>query len=344
MRCVFWNGRALLAVMLLACAGDDAPSGAPANSGGMGGAGGALGGDGGATSGGQGGSGGRSPELDASSSIDASALDATDMDANDASDALDAASDAGDAGDALMPIIVAAGANHSLHLSIDEGQTFCEVQREPADPIGDGFDNPHLFRHIAFANGRFVAGSWRVVLASSNGHEWQDVTDGDDPVLGNWVGEIDFGNGAWVGVGGYGGVMRSNDLVSWQKLDGDWGDAAFRSLAFGNGMFVASRDGSGWWSSSDGSAWAVLDAAASGPVVFHDADFVSDPGYRSGRGVRLRSGGGGIELAADRDDASYTPVTQTQDGITDFAFGFAPVRDYASARVTSPQLAACLGL
>ena len=243
-----------------------------------------------------------------------------------------------------IPIVVAAGANHSLQLSIDEGQTFCQLQREEPADIGDGFDNPHLFRHITFANHHFVAGSWKVVLASSNGYEWDDVTDGSGPKLGNWVAEIDFGNGYWVGVGGYGGVMRSSDLQHWDRVDVAWENVAARSLVFGDGNFVASRDGMGWWSSTDGTVWTQFDAAQTTGVVFDDGKFIADPGYRRARGTRLRAGGGGIQRADDRDGAEYTTVATVQDGVADIAFGLAPAADYAPGKVTPPALASCLGL
>jgi hypothetical protein len=240
------------------------------------------------------------------------------------------------------PVIVAAGANHTLYLSVDGGMTFCQVRREVPANVGDGYDN--LFRHVSYANGYFVAGSGAVVLASRNGWDWQDVTDGDRPKLGGWVAEIDYGNGYWVGVGANGYVMRSSDLARWEKLSVGWGSQHARSMAFGDGKFVASRDNSGWWSSTDGSRWTQYDAGQKKGVVFDGGEFIPDPGYRHGDGVRLRSTNKQIQRAEDRDGAPYTTVATLQDMIADFAFGEAPVEDYAAGEVTPPALADCLGL
>jgi hypothetical protein len=270
---------------------------------------------------------------------DAAANDAAPEDAHALSD-----SGAQDLSADSVPIIVAVGANHSIHLSIDEGHTFCDVQREVPADVGDGYDNPHLFRHVSYANDHFVTGSWKVVLASTNGYAWDNVSGGSAPALGNWVAEIDFGNGYWVGVGGYGGVMRSTDLQHWDQVDVGWETVAARSLAFGGGKFVASRDNNGWWSSTDGMSWAAFDTAQTKGVVYDEGAFVPDPGYRRARGVRLRAGGGGIERADDRDDAPYAAVASVQDGVADIAFGYAPAADYAQGRVMPAALAACLGL
>jgi hypothetical protein len=242
------------------------------------------------------------------------------------------------------PVIVAAGANHTLYLSIDAGLTFCQVQRQVPANIGDGYDNVNLFRHISYANGRFVVGSAAKVFASVNGYAWQDVTGGDRPALGTYVAEIDFGNGYWVGVGASGTVMRSPDLAHWERPNATWPSANARSLVFGDGKFVASRDGSGWWSSTDGSAWQPFDTSQRGGVVFDGGQFIADPGYRHGSGIRVRAGNKTIERADDRDGAQYVTVATLQDSIADFAFGDVPAEDYAPGNVMRQELAACLGL
>lgn len=242
-----------------------------------------------------------------------------------------------------IPVIVAAGANHTLYLSIDDGMTFCQVQREAPANIGDGYDNVNLFRHIAYANGHFVAGSASKVFASVNGYAWQDDTGGDRPATGTYVAEIDFGNGYWVGVGASGSVMRSTDLTHWEHVNASGPSDNARSMAFGNGMFVASHDGTGWWSSTDGSTWQPFQSSQHGGVVFDGGQFISDPGYRHGHGIRVRAGNKTIERAEDRDGAPYATVATLQDQISDFAFGDAPAGDFAAGKVTPADLAACLG-
>jgi hypothetical protein len=270
----------------------------------------------------------------------------------DAGDDAVAAQDAAPPVDAALPpsdktvaVIVAAGADHTLAISIDDGVTFCQVKREVPANIGDGYDNLNLFRHVSYANGRFVAGSATKVFASVNGYAWEDVTGGDRPALGTYVAEIDYGNGYWVGVGASGTVMRSTDLAHWERVNANWPASNARSLVFGDGRFVASRDSGGWWSSTDGSTWQAFDTSQHGGVVFDDGRFMPDPGYRRGHGIRLRATfqDKSIERAEDRDDAPYTKVATLQDVISDFAFGDAPAEDFAPGKVMPVELADCLG-
>jgi hypothetical protein len=242
-------------------------------------------------------------------------------------------------------VIVAAGADHSLYLSIDNGLTFCEVKREVPADIGDGYDNLNLFRHISYADGRFIAGSATKVFASVNGYAWQDVTGGNRPATGTYVAEIDYGNGYWVGVGASGTVMRSTDLVSWEHVNANWPASNARSLVFGDGKFVASRDSGGWWSSTDGSTWQPFDSNQHGGVVFDGGQFIPDPGYRRGQGIRLRVNFAqkSIERAEDRDGAPFATVATLQDVMSDFAFGDAPAEDFAPGKVMPAELAMCLG-
>lgn len=244
-----------------------------------------------------------------------------------------------DGGASGMPVIVAAGANHIRYLSVDEGMTFCLVDRSD-DPEATGFDNPFLLRNITYTNGRFITGSWRAIFVSTNGFEWTDATGGEGPEFGQWVADIEYGNGYWVATGGYGTAMRSADLAAWEDLsDALPGNEASRSMAFGNGMFVTARDGVGWWSSADGTSWTELDGSRGTGVAFDGTDFVEPPDYDEARGVRLRgSFPDGIERSTG---GSFERVAGVTDAITHFAFGYAPAADFVRAPT---ELATCLGL
>lgn len=248
-----------------------------------------------------------------------------------------------DGGEAVMPVVVAAGSNHARWLSIDEGLTWCEV-RDVAPGTTD-FDNPNLLRNITYANGRFVTGSWRAIFVSTNGYEWTDVTGDGDPEMGQWIAQIDYGNGWWVATGGYGTAMRSRDLMTWEVTSDELpGNEASRTLAFGGDRFVTGRDGVGWWESTDGTGWIQRDAAAGTDVAWDGTTFVPRPDYDHARGVRLRSGWPDqIQRADDADGASYTTVATLDETPLHFAFGWAPAADYAPGRVPS-ALATCLGM
>lgn len=243
---------------------------------------------------------------------------------------------------ATIPVIVAAGANHWRWLSIDEGLTWCAVPHESTGTTD--FDNPYLFRNITYANGHFVAGSWRGIFVSTNGYAWTDVTNGAGPAFGQWVAQIDYGNGWWVATGGYGTAMRSHDLTSWEDTsDGLPGTEASRTLAFGGDRFVTARDGVGWWESTDGATWTQRDAAGGTEVAWNGSAFVARPDYDEARGIRLQGGWPNHIRRSDDGGASYANVADVDDVVTRFAFGTAPASDYAPGQVPS-DLATCLGL
>ncbi|AKF04959.1 hypothetical protein DB32_002108 [Sandaracinus amylolyticus] len=247
------------------------------------------------------------------------------------------ASDAGASGETI-PVIVAAGSNHARWVSIDGGGTWCSVRDEA--PGTTDYDNPNLLRNITYTNGRFVTGSANAIFASENGYEWSETTRS-----GQWIAQIEFGNGWWVATGGFGMAMRSRDLTTWEDVSAELpGNEASRTLAFGAGTFVTARDGVGWWSSADGRGWTQLDASGGTEVVFDGARFVARPGYDRGHGVRLRGGWPDrIERAEDRDGAAFTTVAMLDESPTRFAFGVAPAADYERERLPA-ALADCLGL
>ncbi|MGE0788965.1 MAG: hypothetical protein AB7S26_25055 [Sandaracinaceae bacterium] len=281
------------------------------------------------------------PRRDAGASVDGGATDGggggTDGGANDAG--------ASDAGVATREVIVASGSNHWRAISIDNGMTFCEVDRA-TEADATGFDNPYLLRTVSFYDGRFVTGSWRAIWVSTNGFEWTDVTGDMNPAFGQWIAQIAYGNGYWVATGGYGRAMRSTDLITWEDTSSElMGNQASRSLAFGNGMFVTGRDMVGWWSSTDGTGWTQIDPDNDPSLVFDGTDFIERPGYDQGHGIRLRTQWPDeIERATDMDGAPFTLVyTSPTETPTRFAFGDAPAGDFVRGRVPDP-LADCLGL
>ncbi len=242
-----------------------------------------------------------------------------------------------------VPVVVAVGQSHARYVSLDDGMTWCAVGRTD-DPDGQDFDTPFLLRNVSYSGGQFIAGSWRAIFVSDNGLEWDDITGEGNPEFGQWVAQIQYGNGWWVATGGYGTAMRSSDLMAWETTsDGLPGTEASRTLAFGNGMFVTGRDDVGWFSSDDGAQWTQLDAGAGSSVVFNGADFTSHPGFdESPSGTRLRGvWPDGIERAVD--DGAWERVATVDDSITRFAFGFTSDLSIAGAEV-DPALAGCLGI
>jgi hypothetical protein len=269
--------------------------------------------------------------------------DGSDGDATGEDDGTAGPADTGDTGsEPGDPVVVAVGATHARYVSLDDGVTWCQVARTE-DPAGQDFDTPFLLRNVTYANGTFVTGSWEAIFASPNGLEWEDVTQGGGPAAGQWIAQIDWGNGWWVATGGYGSAMRSRDLFAWENTtEGMPGTEASRMLAFGDGVFVTARDDVGWFQSSDGTAWTQMDASAGTSVVFDGADFVEHPGFDAQGDTRLRGAWpDAIERAVG--DGPFETVATVQDSVTRIAFGQAPTGSIAAARIPD-DLAACLGL
>ena len=103
---------------------------------------------------------------------------------------------------------------------------------------------------IAFGNNLFVAfnaPTSQGLILSSNGTTWTRITTTVNPFA------ITFGKGLFVGVGGFGPILTSNNGTNWNSIanPGDY----LSSAAFGNGQFVITGDAS-IYTSSDGVTWS----------------------------------------------------------------------------------------
>lgn len=342
-----WLALALLGA--LAACGDDADDGGSegeAARGGAGGAGQSGSGGGGAAGGsnaaGQGGGGQGGAGAGASGGGDGGAGGGGDMDAGSSGDGGSGGGDAGgtDGGDdgATMPVIVASGRSHSLALSIDEGRTWCLTNH---DSTYNEHDTPHLLRNVSFSNGWFVSGSAEALFRSRNGYDWEDVTGGEGAVFENWIAEVRYGNGYWVATGGEGGAMRSIDMLSWDDVSDTLpGSAASRALAFGNGIFVTSRDDGNWWQSTDGIGWTVH-SQNDGRVYFDGATFRARDDYDCDGELCIR---GESEIWRSDDGGESWDVITGSFEMDRFAFGAAKVADFGPDADISAAVRACLGL
>ena len=126
---------------------------------------------------------------------------------------------------------------------------------------------------LAFADGQFIAASWRGVLYSSNGTNWTVVagTSGD-------FRRIAIGEGHGVAVGRVGRLASSMNLIDWRMISSG-PDGYLRAMTFGNGRFVGvsgpfiytSLGGQTWTSQRIGSSSLPsvgLNAVAYGKGIF----------------------------------------------------------------------------
>lgn len=286
---------------------------------------------------------------DAGPPTDTDAGPPTDTDAGPPAD-----TDAGAPDPTTMPIVAAVGWQGLRTLSIDEGQTWCEVGL-----MVDGHDD--LFRGGGYHDGLFVgahAGESNrgAIWTSRNGYEWTALhRTNEEPTLpenpsGQWYGGVAYGNGRWIAGGGCGRLATSTDGVSWTDIPRfTMGCTHIRSLAFGDGQFVAALDDDNWYASTDGTSWSELRAGAGSFVVNLESGLsgpIDGSRFYQGRGVCLAGIGSpnfGIERSTEADCSGATRVADTAHRPTAFLFGVAPIEDFTRAR-TGDALADCLGL
>jgi hypothetical protein len=147
------------------------------------------------------------------------------------------------------PVFVAAGYSHGIAFSRDLGLTWTTVQ----GPNGPAADNEYVLSGAAFTNGTFVVAGFDI-FSSTDGERWPQRTNPTD----QWLGNVSVGLGLFVGVGGYGTALWSEDGVTWRKGT-MLGTDGFDTSAFGNGMFRATSKGGQWWNSADGKNWTRMD-------------------------------------------------------------------------------------
>ncbi len=267
-------------------------------------------------------------------------------------------SSAGGAGGAAptgLPIVAGVGWQGLRVLSIDEGQTWCEV-----GIMVDGHDD--LFRGGGYHDGLWVGAHAGLnnngaIWTSTNGYDWQALhATNEEPNLapsptGQWFGGAAYGNGRWVAVGGCGRIaISTDDGVSWtQGPKFGMGCTHMRSLVFRDGYFVAGADDDNWHRSTDGETWEVFQTGA-GSVVLNLDSGLSGPvdgrQYHQGRGVCLAGTGSPnfkIVRSTEADCSGAVEVADTPARVTTFSFGHAPEADFTRAAL-GDTLADCLGV
>lgn len=124
--------------------------------------------------------------------------------------------------------------------------------------VEKGGDDNNLLRGVCYGAGKFVAvGGSQIapIVVSKNGVDWEE-----QKFEGGWLGDVAYGNGWFVTVGGGGSYLRSKDGVKWSSRERNKESKAgyprhYRKIAFGNGLFVAVGDKGRRTISSDGKTW-----------------------------------------------------------------------------------------
>ena len=102
--------------------------------------------------------------------------------------------------------------------------------------------------------GQFIAtggSDQRNLWTSTDGLTWTQINQG-----GGWVADCAFGNNMILAAGGFHFLSSSQDGVTWSSLGGTFTGDHMRSVAYGNGVFVA-VGGSEACVTNDGETWDV---------------------------------------------------------------------------------------
>ncbi len=183
-------------------------------------------------------------------------------------------------------IFVAVGDGGRRLRSKDDGVTWTDdVSIAP-----DGGDDFVGLRTVAWGNGLFVAAGWRI-MTSPDGATWKDTPP--DMFKQNWMGQMAYGAGSFVGLGGYGSRVTSPDAVTWTQHSIDTNAShAQGGIAFAKGKgFVSVNDSGDLSQSPDGVIWAYTMTnigAAAHLVAYGNGYFVAigDKGiYTSSEGT-----------------------------------------------------------
>ncbi len=220
------------------------------------------------------------------------------------------------------PLFVAVGYAGRRLRSLDLGKTWTDDVE-----LGGGGDDGFLLRSVTFHDGLFVAAGYKI-LTSPNGAagSW---TEQKNP-RSQWIGGLRWGNGRFVGVGGYGTSWVSVDGKAW-RVAGVLGEEPSRALVFGQGVFTSwTEPGHHFWTSTDGEAWTQLpgdhprDVAVCGGQT-RDRGACTGAyqarGIASGGGTTVRINGEG-RLERSDDGVAFTRVVSDGPELQDVAVGW----------------------
>ena len=185
-----------------------------------------------------------------------------------------------DAGADPPGVFVAVGYGGRTIRSVDDGRTWVDDHAL----IANGVDDKFLLRTVVWGGGKFVALGWRA-MTSTDGATWTDL--GLTGV--NWIGAARHGNGAFVGVGGYGLRAASPDGLKWtgKSIDTAASHSVF-GLAFSGITFVSCNDDGARAYSADGNLWA-----------FSGGSTTRSSGIALGNGVFVAIGGPNVLRSTD---------------------------------------------
>ena len=157
-----------------------------------------------------------------------------------------------------------------------------------------------LRRGTCWGMGQFIAtggSDQRNLWTSTDGLTWTQINQG-----GGWVADCAFGNNMILAAGGFHFLSSSQDGVTWSSLGGTFTGDHMRSVAYGNGVFVA-VGGSEACVTSDGETWDV--------ETTHGADNIDRVAF--GNGIFVGVGAGGAIVISNDNGQTWSHTTVGSD-------------------------------
>lgn len=119
-------------------------------------------------------------------------------------------------------------------------------------------------------NGLVVLGGYDHFLISSNGLNWEQVTN----VATDSSGSLGFGNGRFINLGLAGSISSSTNGRNWIIHRQVGGQEQFQAFGYAPGAFVG-LSGLGIWFSSNGTSWSKVSTIAADAIVYANGRFTA---------------------------------------------------------------------
>lgn len=162
-------------------------------------------------------------------------------------------------------------------------------------------------RGVCWGFGQFVAtggSDERRMWISPDGISWTEINQG-----GGWIADCAYGNGMVVAAGGFHSLSSTTDLVAWD-MGGNYALPHFRSVAYGDGVFVATG-GTDVGVSSDGSTWDI--------ETLHGAIYTGDITF--GNGIFVSVGWDGAVVSSSDFGQTWSSTTVGTEGWSSVLYG-----------------------
>ena len=212
-------------------------------------------------------------------------------------------------------IFVGMGPNNTVQTSLD-GMSWTAGTSALSFPI----------HAIIYGNGIFVGVDGISILTSPDGVTWSQGTTGPTDYFLSHLQGAAYGNGIFVAVGQYGGILTSPDAKTWTSRISRVTSDDLSGIAYGNGTFVAvgtsyigTGEGGTIVSSQDGTTWTLRSSGRTSGNRFDLFDVAYGNGMFVAVGYDYNARQSGIVVSPD--GVTWTKRTLLNESSSGIAYG-----------------------